>query len=113
MAPDERIYEGAIYRGKQINTPLVYSTSKGAVLSLTRYLSTYLAKNGIRVNAVTPGGIYSGQNDTFVKKYSERCPLGRMASPNEIFNAIYFLACDASSYVTGHNLIVDGGWTIS
>ena len=113
VAPDQRIYEGAIYRGKQINTPLVYSTSKGAVLSLTRYLSTYLAKYGIRVNAVTPGGIYSGQNDTFVKKYSERCPLGRMASPNEIFNAIYFLACDASSYVTGHNLIVDGGWTIS
>ncbi len=113
VAPDERLYEGAIYRGKKINTPLVYSTSKGAVLSLTRYLSTYLAKYGIRVNAVTPGGIYSGQNDTFVKKYSAKCPLGRMARPNEIFNAIYFLAGDASSYVTGHNLIVDGGWTIS
>lgn len=112
VAPDQRIYEGAFYSEKQINTPLVYSTSKGAVISLTRYLATYLAKYGIRVNAVTPGGVYSGQNEIFVKKYSERCPLGRMAKPEEIFNAVYFLACDASSYITGHNLIVDGGWTI-
>lgn len=112
VAPDQRIYEGAVYKGKQINTPLVYSTSKGAVISLTRYLATYLAKYGIRVNAVTPGGVYSGQNEIFVKKYCERCPLGRMAKPEEIFNAVYFLASDASSYVTGHNLIVDGGWTV-
>jgi len=112
VAPDLRIYEGSFYRGKQINTPPVYSASKGAVISLTRYLATYLAKYGIRVNAVTPGGVYSGQNEIFVKKYSERCPLGRMAKPEEIFNAVYFLACDASSYITGHNLIVDGGWTI-
>ncbi len=112
VSPDQRIYEGTIYRGKQINTPLVYSTSKGAVISLTHYLATYLAKYGIRVNVVTPGGVYSGQNKIFVKKYSERCPLGRMAKPEEIFNAVYFLASDASSYVTGHNLIVDGGWTI-
>jgi len=111
-APDQRLYEGAVYRGKQINTPAVYSASKGAVISLTRYLSTYLAPYGIRVNAVTPGGVYSGQNETFVRKYSEKCPLGRMAKPDEIFNAVYFLASDASSYITGHNLIVDGGWTI-
>ena len=112
VAPDQRIYEGAIYRERQINTPLVYSTSKGAVISLTRYLATYLARYNIRVNAVTPGGVYSGQNKTFVEKYSERCPLGRMARPEEVFNAVYFLACDASSYITGHNLIVDGGWTV-
>ena len=112
VAPDQRLYKGAIYKGKEINTPLVYSTSKGAVLSLTRYLAAYLAKYGIRVNAVTPGGVYSGQNETFVANYSQKCPLGRMAKPEEIFNAVYFLACDASSYVTGHNLIVDGGWTI-
>jgi len=111
-APDQRLYEGAVYRGKKINTPAVYSTSKGAVISLTRYLATYLAPYGIRVNALTPGGVYSGQNKAFVKKYSERCPLGRMAKPEEIFNAVYFLASDASSYITGHNLIVDGGWTV-
>ncbi len=112
VAPDQQIYQGAVYQGKEINTPLVYSTSKGAVISLTRYLAAYLAKYGIRVNAVTPGGVYSGQNEAFVVRYSEKCPLGRMAKPEEIFNAVYFLAGDASSYITGHNLIVDGGWTV-
>ena len=112
VAPDQSIYRGAIYRGKQINTPAVYSTSKGAVISLNRYLASYLAQYGIRVNTVTPGGVYSGQNEAFVRKYSEKCPLGRMAEPEEVFNAVHFLASDASSYVTGHNLIVDGGWTI-
>ena len=112
VAPDQRTYQGAIHRERQINTPLVYSTSKAAVIGLTRYLASYLAKSGIRVNAVTPGGVYSGQNEIFVKNYSERCPMGRMANPEEVFNAVYFLASDASSYITGHNLIVDGGWTI-
>ena len=112
VAPDQRIYQGSFYEGREINTPLIYSTSKGAVISLTRYLATYLAKYGIRVNTVTPGGVYSGQNEMFVKKYSEKCPLGRMAQPEEIFSAVYFLASDASSYITGHNLIVDGGWSV-
>lgn len=112
VAPDQRLYEGSHYEGKEINTPLVYSASKGAVISLTRYLAAYLATYNIRVNAVTPGGVFSGQNKTFVKKYSARCPLGRMARPEEIFSAVYFLASDASSYVTGHNLVVDGGWSI-
>ena len=112
VAPDQRIYTGAIHQGKEINTPPVYSTTKGAVISLTRYLATYLAKYGIRVNTVTPGGVYNGQNETFVARYSERCPLGRMAEPDEVFSAVYFLASDASSYITGHNLVVDGGWTV-
>jgi NAD(P)-dependent dehydrogenase (short-subunit alcohol dehydrogenase family) len=112
VAPDQRIYEGSLYEGRSINTPLVYSTAKGAVVSLTRYLATYLAPHHIRVNTVTPGGVFSGQNETFVKRYSERCPLGRMAKPEEIFSAVYFLASDASSYITGHNLIVDGGWSV-
>jgi NAD(P)-dependent dehydrogenase (short-subunit alcohol dehydrogenase family) len=112
VAPDQRIYRGSLYEGKEINTPLIYSTSKGAVVSLTRYLATYLAPYNIRVNAVTPGGVFSGQNETFVKNYRERCPLGRMARPEEIFSAVYFLASDASSYVTGHNLVVDGGWSV-
>ena len=112
VAPDQRIYQGAILQERRINTPLVYSTSKAAVVGLTRYLASYLAQSGIRVNAVTPGGVYSGQNEAFVRNYSERCPMGRMANPEEIFSAVYFLASDASSYITGHNLIVDGGWTI-
>jgi NAD(P)-dependent dehydrogenase (short-subunit alcohol dehydrogenase family) len=112
VAPDQRIYEGSFYEGRSINTPLIYSTSKAGVVGLTRYLATYLAPHGIRVNAVTPGGVFSGQNDTFAKKYGERCPLGRMARPEEIFSAVYFLACDASSYITGHNLVVDGGWSV-
>ena len=112
VAPDQRIYQGAILQERQINTPPVYSTSKAGVIGLTRYLASYLAQSGIRVNAVTPGGVYSGQNETFVRNYSERCPMGRMANPEEIFSAVYFLASDASSYITGHNLIVDGGWTI-
>jgi NAD(P)-dependent dehydrogenase (short-subunit alcohol dehydrogenase family) len=112
VAPDQRLYEGSLYEGREINTPLIYSTSKGAVISLTRHLAALLAKHGIRVNTVTPGGVFSGQNDTFVRKYSEKCPLGRMAKPEEIFSAVYFLASDASSYITGHNLIVDGGWSV-
>jgi NAD(P)-dependent dehydrogenase (short-subunit alcohol dehydrogenase family) len=112
VAPDQRIYKGSFYEGRGIKTPLIYSTSKGAVVSLTRYLAAYLAPYNIRVNTVTPGGVFSGQNETFVKRYSERCPLGRMAKPEEIFSAVYFLASDASSYITGHNLVVDGGWSV-
>ena len=112
VAPDQRIYQGAVYEGREIHAPLIYSTSKGAVISLTRYLATYLAKYSIRVNAVAPGGVYSGQSEAFVKNYSDRCPLGRMAKAEEVFNAVYFLDSDASSYITGHNLVVDGGWSV-
>ncbi|GIQ69992.1 short-chain dehydrogenase [Xylanibacillus composti] len=107
--PDQRIYEGSHYLNRQINTPAVYSASKSAVVGLTKYLATYWADKGIRVNTLTPGGIESGQNDTFVKKYSERIPLGRMGKPHEIVGVLLFLASDASSYVTGQNIIVDGG----
>ncbi len=112
VAPDQRIYPEAGDDKVNINTPLVYSTSKGAVISLTRYLATYLAGHGIRVNTVTPGGVYHGQDETFVARYREKCPMARMATPEEIFHAVYFLASDAAGYVTGHNLVVDGGWTI-
>lgn len=111
-APDQRIYEGSLYEGHPINTPAVYSTSKAAVWGLTRYLATYWARSGIRVNAVTPGGVFSGQNDTFVKRYSERVPMGRMATRDEMSGAVAFLASNASSYVTGQNIIVDGGLTV-
>ena len=109
MAPDQRIYEGSFYLDRQINSPAIYSASKAGVIGLTKYLSTYWAKDGIRVNAITPGGVESGQNDTFKKNYSNRIPLGRMSQPEEMVGALIYLASDASSYVTGQNIIVDGG----
>lgn len=109
MAPDQRIYEGSLYDGRPINTPAIYSVSKAALWGMTRYLATYWSNCGVRVNAVTPGGAFSGQNDTFVDRYSDRIPLGRMARPAELGGAVVYLASDASSYVTGHNLVVDGG----
>jgi NAD(P)-dependent dehydrogenase (short-subunit alcohol dehydrogenase family) len=110
-APDPRIYEGALYEGRAINTPAVYSVSKAALWGLTQHLATYWASRGVRVNAVTPGGVFSGQNPTFVERYSARVPMGRMASQDEISGAVVFLASAASSYVTGQNIVVDGGLT--
>lgn len=109
MGPDNRIYEGSYYMDREINTPAVYATSKGGVVALTKYLATYWAKDGIRVNTITPGGTESGQNKTFIERYSNRIPLGRMAQPEEIVGALIYLASDASSYVTGQNILVDGG----
>ena len=109
VAPDQRIYEGSEFNGRPINTPAVYSASKSAVNGLTSYLSTYWASSKIRVNSLTPGGIASGQNSEFNKKYSNRVPLGRMGEASEVVGALIYLASDASSYVTGQNLIVDGG----
>lgn len=109
MAPDMRIYEGSFYLGRQINTPPVYVASKGAVISLTAYLAALWAKDGIRVNAISPGGVTSGQNGVFHEKYSARVPMGRMAEAQEIADAALFLASSASGYITGQNLMVDGG----
>lgn len=109
MGPDQRIYEGSFYLGRQINTPAVYSASKAAVLGLTRYLATYWAPQGIRVNSLVPGGTESGQNEEFMRRYSARVPLGRMARAHEMVGALLYLASDASSYVTGQSLVVDGG----
>ncbi len=111
VAPDQRIYEGSMYEGHPINTPAVYSASKAGLWGLTKYLATYWGGKGVRVNAVTPGGVFSGQNDVFTGRYSTRVPLGRMAGRHELTGAVVFLASDASSYVTGHNLVVDGGLT--
>lgn len=110
-APDQRIYEGSSYMGRAINTPPVYSTSKAAVIGLTRHLATYWGARGVRVNTLTPGGVESGQNEIFKQRYSARVPLGRMAQARELIGAVVWLASDASSYVTGQNIIVDGGLT--
>ena len=109
VSSDKRIYEGSFYLGRQISNPAVYSTSKAAVVGLTRYLAANWGDHGIRVNALVPAGVESGQNDTFKSRYSARVPLGRMAKATEMVGALVYLASDASSYVTGHCLVVDGG----
>lgn len=111
VAPDPRIYEGSEYNGMPINTPPVYSASKAAVLGLTRHLAAYWGPYGIRVNSLTPGGVESGQNATFRQRYGARVPLGRMGRAGEMVGALVWLASDASSYVTGQNIVVDGGLT--
>ena len=110
VAPNQSIYEGSEYLGTQINTPAVYSASKAGLLGLTRYLATYWAKYNIRVNALTPGGIQSGQNETFLKNYSNKVPLGRMGKAEELCGALLLLASQQSSYITGQNIIIDGGY---
>ncbi len=112
VAPDQRIYEGSDYLGGPINTPAVYSASKGAVIALMKYLATYWAHKGVRVNAVSPGGVQSGQNSVFNNKYSARVPLKRMAKAEEIADGVLFLLSDQACYITGHNLIIDGGLTV-
>lgn len=111
IAPDQRIYEGSYYLNRPINSPAVYSASKAAVIGLTKYLASYWGSKGIRVNSLTPGGVESGQNDVFKQKYSSRIPLGRMAKPDDMVGALVYLASDASKYVTGQNVIIDGGLT--
>ena len=109
MGPDHRIYEGSVYMNRPISSPAVYSASKGGVVAMTKYLATYWARHNIRVNTITPGGVESGQNEEFKKRYSNRIPLGRMAQASEMVGAVIYLASDASSYVTGQNIVVDGG----
>lgn len=111
VGPDSRIYEGSDYLGGPINTPAVYAASKAAVVGLTRWLATHWAHAGIRVNCLVPGGVSSGQNSVFSERYSERVPMGRMGRDDEMVPALLYLASDASSYVTGQVLAVDGGWT--
>lgn len=111
VGPDVRIYEGSDYLGGAINTPAVYSASKAAVVGLTKWLATHWAPHGIRVNALVPGGVGSGQNSVFGEKYSARVPMGRMARAEEMVGPMLFLASEASSYVTGQVLAADGGWT--
>ena len=117
VGPDLSIYENLkkhknIYGGKHsLTTPVSYTSSKSGLLGLMKYLATTCGKFGIRVNSLSPGGVFDFQEKNFVKKYVKKVPLGRMASWSDYNGPILFLASDASSYMTGSNLIVDGGWT--
>jgi NAD(P)-dependent dehydrogenase (short-subunit alcohol dehydrogenase family) len=111
LSPQQAVYDFRREQGETFFKPVAYSVSKSAIFNLTRYLATYWAQAGVRVNTLTLGGVFDEQPPEFLEAYAARVPLGRMAQAREAVGALVFLASDASSYVTGANLIVDGGWS--
>ncbi len=111
LSPVQDVYEFRRAGGETFVKPVAYSVSKSAVLNLTRYLATYWAKAGVRVNTLTLAGVWNDQPQEFLDAYTARVPLGRMLDEREALGAVVFLASDASSYVTGANVVVDGGWS--
>jgi NAD(P)-dependent dehydrogenase (short-subunit alcohol dehydrogenase family) len=111
LSPVQDLYAFRRQQGETFVKPVAYSVSKSAILNLTRYLATYWAKSGVRVNTLTLAGVWNDQPADFVDAYTARVPMGRMLQAEEALGAVVFLASDASSYVTGANLVVDGGWS--
>ncbi len=113
IAPDQRLYRKAgLAEDSQPVKPVTYSVVKTAMLGLTRYLSTYWADKNIRVNSISPGGVYNGQNENFLNEVTSRIPMARMAFKDEYKSAVVFLLSDASSYMTGANIVIDGGRSV-
>ena len=110
VSPDQSLYK-IRERGEQFFKPVAYSASKSGLLNLTRYLATYWAQSGIRVNTLTLAGVFNGQEAAFLESYCARIPIGRMANPDDYHGALIYLTSEMSRYMTGGNLIVDGGWT--
>jgi NAD(P)-dependent dehydrogenase (short-subunit alcohol dehydrogenase family) len=100
-----------IYEGTNLSTAAAYSAIKGGLINFSRYLSSYFGKDNIRINCVSPGGIFDNQNPIFVKNYEHKVPMKRMGKPDDIAPAVSFLLSEEAKYITGQNLIVDGGWT--
>ena len=111
VGPDQRLYVRDDETHPRTYKPVTYAVTKSAVLGFTRYLATYWAGKNIRVNALTLGGVFNQHDEEFVRRYSYRTPLGRMAERSEYCGALLFMVSDAASYMTGANLVVDGGWT--
>jgi NAD(P)-dependent dehydrogenase (short-subunit alcohol dehydrogenase family) len=111
LSPVQDLYEFRRRGGEEFVKPVAYSVSKSALYNLTRYLATYWAKSGVRVNTLTLAGVFNDQPREFLDAYTARMPIGRMANVEEVVGPVVFLASDASSYVTGSNLVVDGGWS--
>ena len=111
VSPDQSIYQYLRDEGNEFYKPISYSASKSGIYNLTRYLATYWAKQGVRVNTLTLAGVLDGQDKRFLESYSKKIPIGRMANIDEYNGAILFLSSKASSYMTGSNLVLDGGWT--
>ncbi|MGL2988131.1 oxidoreductase [Flavobacterium sp. RSSA_27] len=106
VGPDFTVYDGTT-----MTMPAAYSAIKGGLINLTRYLASYLGPNNIRVNTISPGGIFDSQNPVFVKNYNKKVPMRRMGLPEDISPSVVFLLSDDANYITGQNLAVDGGWT--
>ena len=111
LSPVQELYEFRRAQGETFVKPVAYSVSKAAILNLTRYLATYWAKTGVRVNTLTLAGVWNDQPQEFLDAFAARSPLGRMLDAHEALGALVFLTSDASSYVTGANVVVDGGWS--
>jgi NAD(P)-dependent dehydrogenase (short-subunit alcohol dehydrogenase family) len=111
VAPDQKIYEYRRKRGEIFFKPVAYSVSKSGIINLTRYLAVYWAKKNVRVNTLTIAGVFNNQEKGFLEAYCDRIPIGRMAKPDEYNGVVLYLASTASQYMTGANLVVDGGWT--